>query len=80
MEFVGAYGDRIALVHCHDVRNGVDHQPLCVGPNDTPVLDWEGALTALVEQHFDGPVVLELYGLDGKVRSLQYLQRLRGQA
>ena len=79
IDFVEEYGDRIALVHCHDVRDGVDHRPLCLEPNDTPVLDWEGALKVLAERHFDGPVVLELYGLEGKTRSLQYLQRLRDQ-
>jgi sugar phosphate isomerase/epimerase len=73
---VETYGDRIALVHCHDVRDGVDHRPLCLTPEETPVLDWEAALQALLEKGFDGPVVLELYGLEGKIQSLAYLQRL----
>lgn len=77
VEFVEEYGDRIGLVHCHDVRDGVDHRPLSTGPDDTPVLEWEAALKALADKEFDGPVVLELYGLDNKVWSLKYLQRLR---
>jgi sugar phosphate isomerase/epimerase len=77
--FVEKYGERIALIHCHDVQDGVDHRPLCTGPDEAPVLDWEGALAALRERGFDGPVVLEFYGLEGKAWSLRYLQRLRGE-
>jgi sugar phosphate isomerase/epimerase len=77
VEFVEEYGDRIGLVHCHDVRHSVDHRPLSTGPDDTPVLEWEAAFKALADKEFDGPVVLELYGLDNKVQSLKYLQRLR---
>jgi len=79
-EFVELYGSRIAEVHCHDVQNGVDHRPLCTRPGETPVLDWERALTALVEKGFEGPVVLEFYGLEGKACSLQYLRQCRRQA
>lgn len=77
VEFVEEYGDRIGLVHCHDVRDGVDHRSLSTGPDDTPVVEWEAAMKLLADKEFDGPVVLELYGLDNKVRSLKYLQQLR---
>lgn len=77
VKFVEEYGHRIGLVHCHDVRDGVDHRTLSTGPHDTPVVEWEAAFKMLADTGFDGPVVLELYGLDNKVRSLKYLQQLR---
>ena len=77
VEFVEKYGDRIAVVHCHDVRDGADHRPLSTGPDEKPVVEWEPALKALADRKFDGPVVLEFYGLDNKVSSLHYLQAIR---
>ena len=56
MAFVERYGDRVAIVHCHDVVDGADHQRL----KQPLTIPWGRVLARLEERGFDGPVVLEM--------------------
>jgi sugar phosphate isomerase/epimerase len=73
--FVRAYGGRVVTIHCHDVKNGFDHQAL-----DEPLtINWQGALAELRNLGFAGPVVLELRGKEAVLRSLVTLKRIFSQ-
>lgn len=69
-EFVERYGERVATIHCHDVKGGHDHQAL-----DEPLtINWQGALADLRDLGYAGPVVLEFRGKAPVLRSLATLR------
>ena len=71
-EFVERYGERVATIHCHDVKDGADHQAL-----DEPMtINWAGALAGLRDLGYAGPVVLEFRGKERALRSLATLKRI----
>lgn len=73
-EFAARYGHRVTLVHCHDVKEEKDHQPLI----DPLTIDWKTALEALRQKGFDGPVVLELSTTEDARVSLPVLKKVGG--
>ena len=72
LDFVRRYGSGVASVHCHDVKNGIDHQPL----EEDLTLPWFEALQALRAKQFDGPVVLEVKSVANSLASHATLQRI----
>lgn len=73
-EFVKRYGSRIQIVHCHDVRNGKDHQPLRM----PLAISWGAAMEELRKLDFQGPVVLEFpeNSVENAISSMTVLEKL----
>ena len=73
-DFVERFAPRIRSVHCHDVRDGVDHQPL----KDPTNLPWAETIAKLREREYKGPVQLECASIQHTFLSLPTLEWLAG--
>lgn len=73
-EFVSRYGTRVAMIHCHGVAKGEDHQALSAAQAQT----LSSALEELAAQGFSGPLVLQVPSEAQALASLASLRQAVG--